>query len=528
MADQNLKIQLTAIDKTRQAFASVAGGLRRVGGSIANVRTALVGLAAAAGLREFAQQIDDLAKASSRLGLTVNQIQSLQFAASQTGASSEELEKGLTRFSRAISEASTGIGTGLRAFEALGISLTDQAGNLRPTNELLNEVSDSLQQIENPADRVRIAFDLFGRSGVNLVNTLQAGSGELGKLRDEFNAVTIELTGEQAKAVEEANDLFDKLGRTLSSIGQQITATFLPVLARVSEFIVVNLLQAVSAAIGGLRDFLNSIVELANDVGIEMQRFTFGEATQQSIDKVVAGLIETSDALGSVDDNIPRLDIEKEFDVPGFERVNETVKQTTATFDEFGDKIGFVKFKVDDSITALERYQDEALNVKDSLEKVAVDGLGRLEDSFAGLVTGTMTAKEAFRNMAQSIVADLSKIAARRALASAIGSFGGGNPLGALFSPRAIGGPVQRGQPYMVGERGPEMFVPNQSGAIIPNGQTGGGSVTINQTVNLSTGVAQTVRTEVMNMLPQIQQAAVSGVLDAKRRGGSFGSAFGA
>jgi hypothetical protein len=62
----------------------------------------------------------------------------------------------------------------------------------------------------------------------------------------------------------------------------------------------------------------------------------------------------------------------------------------------------------------------------------------------------------------------------------------------------------------------------------VPNGQGGGNGVVVNQTINLSAGVSQTVRTEVMNMMPQIQQAAVSGVLDAKRRGGSFSSAFGA
>ena len=94
--------------------------------------------------------------------------------------------------------------------------------------------------------------------------------------------------------------------------------------------------------------------------------------------------------------------------------------------------------------------------------------------------------------------------------------------MGGFFTGKAIGGSVQRGQPYMVGERGAEMFVPNQSGSIVPNNQLGGGAVTVNQTINLSAGVSQTVRAEVMNMLPQIEGAAKSAVLDAKRRGGSF------
>ena len=94
---------------------------------------------------------------------------------------------------------------------------------------------------------------------------------------------------------------------------------------------------------------------------------------------------------------------------------------------------------------------------------------------------------------------------------------------------RAIGGSVQRGRPYMVGERGAELFVPNRHGAIVPNDAMGGGAgVVVNQTINLSTGVAQTVRTEVLGMLPQIAEAAKGAVYDARRRGGQFGSAFGA
>lgn len=526
MADQNLKIQLSAIDKTQRAFGAVRSGLKRVSGSILNVRTALVGLAAGAGLKQFATQIDDLAKASSRLGITVNELQSLQFAASQTGASSEELEKGLTRFSRSISEASSGIGTGLRAFEALGVTVTDTAGNLRPTNELLSEVSDRLATIESPADRVRIAFDLFGRSGVNLVNTLQNGSGELTKLRAEFNAVTMELTGPQAKAVEEANDRFDKLGRVLGSIGQQVTATLLPVLAKIGEFVVINVLKALNAATKGVRNFLNAIVELANELGIEMKKFTFGEGLNDELDRMILNLEKAGKASEEASNKLTRVEITKGV-AAGFERVNNMAAKTLATFDEFGDKIGFLKAKTDTSISGLDQYRDATLSVKDALETTAVSGLSKMEDALLGVMEGTMSAKDAFKSMAKSIIADLARIAIQKSVTGPISAALSGMFAGSTAAPtgKAIGGSVQRGQPYLVGERGPELMVPNQSGSIIPNG-AGGGGVVVNQTINLSTGVSQTVRAEVMQMLPQISNAAKGAVLDARRRGGSFAAAF--
>jgi len=50
----------------------------------------------------------------------------------------------------------------------------------------------------------------------------------------------------------------------------------------------------------------------------------------------------------------------------------------------------------------------------------------------------------------------------------------------------ASGGSVQKGQPYMVGERGAELFVPNQSGQIQQSarGGSGGGSTTVNFNIN--------------------------------------------
>ena len=53
------------------------------------------------------------------------------------------------------------------------------------------------------------------------------------------------------------------------------------------------------------------------------------------------------------------------------------------------------------------------------------------------------------------------------------------------YSGRALGGPVMGGTPYMVGENGPEMFMPAQSGSIVRNDQLGGGeNVNVNFTIN--------------------------------------------
>ena len=80
--------------------------------------------------------------------------------------------------------------------------------------------------------------------------------------------------------------------------------------------------------------------------------------------------------------------------------------------------------------------------------------------------------------------------------------------------------------PYIVGEKGPELFIPSTTGRVVPNNDLSGGGVTVVQNINVTTGVQQTVRAEIANLLPQISNAAKSAVADARMRGGGFSKAM--
>ena len=95
----------------------------------------------------------------------------------------------------------------------------------------------------------------------------------------------------------------------------------------------------------------------------------------------------------------------------------------------------------------------------------------------------------------------------------------------------ATGGAVSGSQPRLVGERGPELFVPRTAGSITPSsltpGAMGGSPINVTQNLNFAVGITNTVRAEVMNMLPAIQNSTLSAVAEAKQRGGKFSKAFG-
>ena len=114
--------------------------------------------------------------------------------------------------------------------------------------------------------------------------------------------------------------------------------------------------------------------------------------------------------------------------------------------------------------------------------EVLGSAIGFVIDLFADLVT---VVNNAF-NAIKAIVNFIKNNPVTKFIGGAFDAvFGGG---------RAMGGPVNAGTSYVVGERGPELFVPNTAGTIVPNGGSGRGN-TINVTVNGAIDAEGTART---------------------------------
>ena len=100
-------------------------------------------------------------------------------------------------------------------------------------------------------------------------------------------------------------------------------------------------------------------------------------------------------------------------------------------------------------------YKNNALDSANQIKSGFQNTVGGLEDAFVRFV---QTGKLSFKDLANSILADLAKIAFKKAVVG----------LGSLFG-FAAGGQVMADTPIMVGERGPELFVPRSAGTIVPH-----------------------------------------------------------
>lgn len=167
---------------------------------------------------------------------------------------------------------------------------------------------------------------------------------------------------------------------------------------------------------------------------------------------------------------------------------------------------------------ATEKYQNmipsirAAKEAQDQFRQTTAD---TITDGLMGIVSGAKSAKDAFKDMARSIILDMVRMSIQKQVVGmvaniAMPSFAGGGYTG--------GGARSGG----VDGRGgfPAILHPNETVVDHTKGQSMGGGVTVN--LNISTGVSQTVRSEIANLLPQITQATKAAVADARMRGGSF------
>jgi len=145
---------------------------------------------------------------------------------------------------------------------------------------------------------------------------------------------------------------------------------------------------------------------------------------------------------------------------------------------------------------AFQTYRDAAQNAAEQSKTYFDTFTKGFEDAFVKMV---QTGKLSFKDLANSLIADFARIQAKKALLG-IFDMGGANSSGSGFSFGTLFGSIGKlfggffanggmppvGKASIVGERGPELFVPKSAGTIVPAGQFGGGGNVTNVNYTIS------------------------------------------
>jgi hypothetical protein len=174
---------------------------------------------------EAGGELDDL---SIRLGVSVEAIQELGYAAKLGGASMGELQGALLRMQRGLSSArAEGTQPFEKALQKIGLRLSEIDG-LAPDAQF-EAIAEALSKTSDTTTRTGAAMDIFGKGVVNLLPLINDGAGGIQRFREEFRQLGGGFTTQGAKAAAEFGDMMDRLGVTINSVKIAIALELMPI-----------------------------------------------------------------------------------------------------------------------------------------------------------------------------------------------------------------------------------------------------------------------------------------------------------
>lgn len=492
------------------------------------------GAALVQSFRTATQRADEMTKLASATGTTVESLSRLSYAADLSGVKTEQLRLGLSKL------AKTGKGDTVAA---------------------LLQTADQFASMEDGAEKTALAVKLFGdEAGPRLIPLLNQGSAGIKAMGVEADKLGVTISTNTGRASEQFNDNLTRLGFAATGFGNVLAEAVLPTMVSLTNEIVNTVKntdamdRAARAAATGLRIFLTA-GELVRVVFSQIGQ-TIGALAAALVAVAQGQFSQAADIIAMryrdlVDET--QSSATRILDI--WDDAAEQAAKGAATV--AGGATGFIRTVAESSARTLadvqaEIYADLADNVRDEMERTMrgintdsqreldelqgrwekwKDATGQtideltpfadqaarnMQDAFADFLfdpfeNGIKGMLKGFVDILRRMVAEAAAAKIFEALGFGQGGGGGGGLLGGLgnvlrgitgpinIPGRALGGPVTAGAPYIVGERGPELFVPRASGSILPNGRMGGASIVINNNID-----ARGATSELINALPEI------------------------
>lgn len=204
-------------------------------GAAVGAAVVAAGTALAVMVKQSINSMDDLTKLAQSVGTTTEELSALTYAADLSGVSQDNLGTALTRLTKNASDAAQGIGEAQKGFNALGISVKDAEGNLKSSDQLLQEVAGKFAQFEDGANKTALAVNLFGKSGADLIPLLNAGAEGIQDMKDEAEELGLTFDQKTGKAAEAFNDNLTRLDAVKKGLFNRIATQLLPSLVSLTD-----------------------------------------------------------------------------------------------------------------------------------------------------------------------------------------------------------------------------------------------------------------------------------------------------
>jgi hypothetical protein len=587
MAKNDPSFEISAIDKFSRVLREARGQLKEIDGSLGGlgqaaraITPAMLGFVGSlsvagvvAGFKSLVDGIDDIADRAQGLGITATALADMQVAATQAGVGGEELDAALTRLNVRMVDSAKGGKESAAIFKAMGIAVKDSAGNLRSTEEVLRDVSNRFASYRDGAEKSALAVELFGRAGAKLIAYLNGGADSL----RTYSGLTEETVRETARMAAE----FDKLAANAEKAKNAIAGALVPAVNALFDLLDDQTQNAPDLVLKRLQ---TRLADLQKQVG-QRQNPEMLQAIRMEIDEIQRSIAkldtEAIDRMkgwseGFTPPNVappaPKVNTEElakleqlrkvtaeareEFRKTGIseylkneardaERAravldgyNKTVREAADAREEFRRAGLDENRRREEADAARERARVDHYNRQLEESKRLLDEVGlAFESAFSKMIAeGGVKVGDVFKALARDITQVIYQMLILdpiiKQIKKSLEGLSTGFNWASIFSfggAKAEGGPVYPGSAYLVGEKGPELFVPNSAGRIVPNDakslsprSTGMGGVTVVQHIRID---ARSDIGSIRQAMEATRQRTEASILDSMRRRGAFARA---
>lgn len=186
-----------------------------------------VAVAAAYMVKASIDSMDEMLKLSQTVGVSVEALSALKYAADLSGVSQEQLGSALTKLTKNMSDTAQGTGEAMKGFEALGISVKNSDGTLKSSDKVLTEIAGKFAGFKDGAEKTALAVNLFGKAGAELIPLLNSGAQGLDEFKKEAERLGIVIGTDAAKAAEVFNDNLSRLKARVEGVSIAIASGFI-------------------------------------------------------------------------------------------------------------------------------------------------------------------------------------------------------------------------------------------------------------------------------------------------------------
>lgn len=216
-------------------FSDVADTAKKLGEGIGIVGGAVSG-AMLAMAKETASYGEELELTSQKTGMTTEQISALGVAAQLNQSSMDSMSTGLKLLQKNMEGAASGSPQLVAQFQALGVQFIDSTGKAKPVNDVLLQVAARFAEMPDGAAKTGAALALFGRSGSDLIPTLNSlGTTGLDPVIEKAKTLGLVMSEQDVQAASQAEKSLETMEASMKGLAVTVGSTLLPGLTSIVD-----------------------------------------------------------------------------------------------------------------------------------------------------------------------------------------------------------------------------------------------------------------------------------------------------